>query len=57
MSVPNPKTKEAKMLRKAAYWLTDYANCFRNQDSPGVEQFRNKLRKLAADCRKVANGQ
>lgn len=49
------RTKKAKLLRKAAYWLTDYASCFNGQDAaPGVLKFRNKIRKLAADCRKAS---
>lgn len=48
------RTKQAKMLRKAAYWLRDYASCFNRDDAPGVVQFKNKLRKLAADCTKAS---
>ena len=45
-------TKKSRLLRKAAYWLEDYARAFRNVTEPGCEKFHKKLRKLAADCRK-----
>lgn len=46
--------RRAQLLRKAAYWLADYASAFRTADEPGARQFRDKLRKLAAQCRKAA---
>lgn len=53
--VADPKrlSKEKRLLRKAAYWLNDYANCFRGEQAPGVARFRDKLRKIAAECRKT----
>lgn len=45
--------KRGKLLRKAAYWLRDYASAF-NGDEPGVRLFRAKLLKLAAECRKAS---
>jgi hypothetical protein len=46
--------KTIKVLRQAAYWLTDYANCFRNAPEPGAAKFRDQLRAIAAKCRKEA---
>ena len=50
---------EKKLLRSAAYWLNDYANVFSKpsaEDKDYAEQikrFRDKLRKLAEQCRKA----
>ena len=43
--------KKNKVLRKAAYWLTDYANCFRTSTEPGARKFAEKLRKISKECR------
>lgn len=42
--------KERKLLRKAAYWLADYARAFRG-DEPGVKRFHDQIMKLAKQCR------
>ena len=48
------RDKRAKLLRKAAYWLTDYANCFRHAPEPGAVEFRKKIRAIAAKCREAS---
>lgn len=45
--------KQKKLLRKAAYWLRDYASAFNGPgESGGVLRFRDKLLKLAKECAK-----
>lgn len=44
------KDETSKVLRRAAYWLGDYARAF-NGDEPGVRLFRAKLLKLSKECR------
>lgn len=49
---PTLDTKEKRLLRKAAYWLRDYADAFRSAPESGAVAFRKKLLKLATECRK-----
>ena len=51
---PNNYDQTSKLLRKAAYWLNDYAGAFRNIKDPNVKAFREKLLKLAKKCRDAA---
>jgi hypothetical protein len=50
-SLTDTDEKRAKLLLKAAYWLRDYADCFRKEEAPGARQFRAKLLKIASQCR------
>jgi hypothetical protein len=59
MTHPNSYTvkedrRRSKLLRKAAYWLRDYARCFRTSEEAGAREFYEKLQKIASDCDKVS---